>query len=62
LRCCPDLVDLVSLLILAGVPERPGVLAVRTGLVPGASITPSSVTDSGAIAFAPLSGRSVAGR
>jgi hypothetical protein len=27
LRYCPDLVDLVSLLILAGVPERPGVLA-----------------------------------
>ena len=31
LRCCPDLVDLVSLLILAGVPERPGVLAGPDG-------------------------------
>jgi hypothetical protein len=47
----PDLVDLVSLLILAGVPEGPGVLGVRMRLVPGASITRSSVTDSDAISL-----------
>jgi hypothetical protein len=44
LRCCPDLVDLVSLLILAGVLSAQAFLPSGWGSCPGASITPSSVT------------------
>jgi hypothetical protein len=58
-----DLVDLVSLLILAGVPEGSGVLAVRMRLRAWAppSRRRASRTRKRS-AFAPLSGQSVAGR
>ncbi len=45
----PNLVDLVPLLILAGVPQRPGVLAVGMRIVPGRLASPHRSHDSDAI-------------
>ena len=62
MRYCPDLVDLVSLLILAGVLSAQAFLPSRWGSCPGHPDHAVERHYSGAVAFAPLSGQSVAGR